>query len=59
MAGCPQALCVHTVCAANAQIRLNCNDTIQNQKEAVDMPTTYAHERFGREVWKKLPKELK
>ena len=23
------------------------------------MPTTYAHDRFGREVWKKLPKELK
>ena len=23
------------------------------------MPTTYAHDRFGREVWKKLPKDLK
>lgn len=23
------------------------------------MPTTYAHDRFGREVWKKLPRDLK
>ena len=23
------------------------------------MPTTYAHDRFGREVWKKLPKDLR